>query len=229
MGSASLTLTAKCAGEQEVILYLPEPAQASYPAWLSALGEGLKKAFPEIVDVVPAYASLLVCGVKVSLPELLSCAQMILDTVCQQTIVAPRCIEIPVCYDAQYAPDLATLAKAKGLAVEEVVALHTGKRYDVFAVGFIPGFAFLGYVDARIEMPRHLTPKPVQAGSVGIAGRQTGCYPLNSPGGWQIIGRTPKVLYAPEQGHFGEFSAGDKVQFIAISAEEFLALEAGEV
>lgn len=105
-------------------------------------------------------------------------------------------VRIPVCYEKEFAPDLETIATVKKLTVDEIIRLHTTKKYRVFMLGFLPGFAYMGEVDEAIAMPRLAQPRQkVAAGSVGIAGKQTGIYPLDSPGGWQIIGRTPLKLF----------------------------------
>jgi inhibitor of KinA len=134
---------------------------------------------------------------------------------------AREVISIPVCYEAPYGPDLAALAEQKRLTTQEVVNKHTGAIYNVYMIGFLPGFSYMGEVNEQISVPRKQHPAPVMAGSVGIAGSQTGIYPLNSPGGWQIIGRTPLKMFdafAPEP---VKLQAGDRVQFYSITKEEF--------
>jgi inhibitor of KinA len=141
-------------------------------------------------------------------------------------------VEVPVCYDQKYAPDLYALADLKGLNVEEVIRIHSSTRYKVYMLGFLPGFGYLGEVDEQISIGRKPQPEMVTAGSVGIAGRQTGIYPFNSPGGWHIIGRTPRKLFAPSANPdevsgqnatdcYSLLRAGDEVQFISITKDEF--------
>ncbi|MET3885280.1 inhibitor of KinA [Chitinophagaceae bacterium OAS944] len=130
-------------------------------------------------------------------------------------------IRIPVCYEGNYAPDLAAMAQQKQLTEQEVVNIHTDTIYNVYMIGFLPGFSYMGEVNERIAVPRKQHPTQVLAGSVGIAGSQTGIYPLNSPGGWQIIGRTPLRLFDPFVPEPVKLQAGDKVQFYAISKQEF--------
>lgn len=135
--------------------------------------------------------------------------------------------EIPVCYGGEYGPDLAFVAQHCGLTPEEVVDRHVNSQYLVYMLGFLPGFAYLGGMDEQIACPRLAVPRTkIPAGSVGIAGGQTGIYPLNSPGGWQLIGRTPLRLFAPER-ETGQFflSAGDWICFVPISAEEYRRME----
>jgi inhibitor of KinA len=133
-------------------------------------------------------------------------------------------IRIPVCYEAPFAPDLPTLAASKGLSTDEVIQIHSGNIYKVYMIGFLPGFSYMGQVPETIAVARKARPVPVQAGSVGIAGSQTGVYPLNSPGGWQIIGRTPLPLFNARAEQPVLLNAGDRVQFYAITSNEFKEL-----
>jgi inhibitor of KinA len=130
-------------------------------------------------------------------------------------------ITIPVCYDPFFAPDLEQLASRKGLSIEEVINIHTAKEYRVYMLGFLPGFCYMGEVDERIVSPRKPEPVNVESGSVGIAGKQTGVYPFASPGGWQIIGRTPLLLFDKDKENPALLKPGDRVRFTAISKHEF--------
>lgn len=134
---------------------------------------------------------------------------------------AGHSFRIPVCYEGEYAPDLAWVAQQRGLSADAVIELHTAAVYRVYMIGFLPGFPYLGTVDQRLEVPRKTRPVPVAAGGVGIAGLQTGIYTLNSPGGWSIIGRTPTTLFDPEGNPPVRLQTGDRVQFYPISAAEF--------
>jgi inhibitor of KinA len=128
---------------------------------------------------------------------------------------------IPVCYEGEFAPDLKWVAAKKGLTPEEVIGLHTSVIYRVYMVGFLPGFPYMGRTDPRLEIGRKKEPVSVGAGGVGIAGIQTGIYSLNSPGGWQIIGRTPMPLFNRLEDPPIRVQAGDSVQFYPISKKEF--------
>jgi inhibitor of KinA len=131
-------------------------------------------------------------------------------------------VEVPVCYEGELAPDLADVAAFGGCTPDEVVALHTARAYRVYMVGFVPGFAYLAEVDARIAAPRRPTPRTaVPPGSVAIAGGQTGVYPAATPGGWNIIGRTPLKPYDPARVEPFLFRVGDEVRFVPISRELF--------
>jgi inhibitor of KinA len=131
---------------------------------------------------------------------------------------------IPVCYEGAYAPDLGLVAEAVGLSAPEVVGLHSAGIYRVYMLGFLPGFPYLGTVDKKLQVPRKTRPVPVVAGAVGITGGQTGIYPLNSPGGWSIIGRTPLKLFDPYADPPVKLQTGDSVQFYPISPEQFREL-----
>lgn len=136
-------------------------------------------------------------------------------------------VRIPVCYDPAFAPDIIRLAAAKKLTPEELIGLHTAATYKVHMLGFLPGFAYMGGTNERIAMPRKPQPVKVTAGSVGIAGRQTGIYPLDSPGGWHIIGRTPLKMFDPTAKKPVLLEMGDRVQFYTISKNEFLFVQEG--
>lgn len=138
-------------------------------------------------------------------------------------VAAPhgRLFRIPVCYQAEYAPDLDWVTHRTGLSREEVIGIHCAITYRVYMIGFLPGFCYMGRVDPRLELPRKQRPVTVVAGGVGIAGMQTGIYPLNSPGGWQIIGRTPVQLFDPQADPPVRLQSGDQVQFYPVSAVEF--------
>ena len=131
---------------------------------------------------------------------------------------------IPVCYEGEYAPDLEYVAAQKGLTAKEVIDLHVAGIYRVYMVGFLPGFPYLGTVDRRLQLPRKPQPVNVIAGGVGIAGMQTGIYPLNSPGGWQIIGRTPVKLFDAQADPPIRLKAGDHVQFYPVSPAAYCDL-----
>src|SRR5258706_3833191 len=185
-----------------------------------------------VIEAVPAYSSLTVYydvfQLSKSIPPGGTVYEWIsaeLEKRLQQPTEAneidARLVEIPVCYEGEFAPDIVELANKKGLSVEEVTDIHHSIQYRVYMLGFLPGFSYLGEVDERISVPRKSQPKPVAAGSIGIAGRQTGIYPLASPGGWQIIGRTPLKLFNAGKEEPTLLKAGDTVRFVLISKNEF--------
>lgn len=135
----------------------------------------------------------------------------------------PRQVEIPVCYGGEYGPDLAFVADFHHMTEEEVVKIHTTPEYLVYMLGFCPGFPYMGGMDKRIATPRRASPRlAIPKGSIGIAGEQTGGYPLSTPGGWQLIGRTPVDLFRPDnQEEPTLLKAGDHVHFRAVTEEEY--------
>ncbi len=138
-------------------------------------------------------------------------------------------IEIPVCYDESLGIDLENAVKALNCSIDELIQQHSEKIYTVYCLGFLPGFAYMGEVPHAIQLPRHPSPRSkVLAGSVGIAGKQTGIYPMNSPGGWQIIGRTPIKIFDPTSTSLTLFKAGDQVRFKPIDLKLFHTLNAHE-
>ena len=140
---------------------------------------------------------------------------------------ASRLIEIPVCYEGDFAPDINEVATHIGLTKEELILRHTAQTYQVSMMGFLPGFAYLTGLDERLACPRKASPRlQIPAGSVGIAGLQTGVYPLDSPGGWQLIGRTPLTLFSPEKEKPFLLEANDQIRFYAISEEAFYRIQA---
>jgi inhibitor of KinA len=186
---------------------------------------------PGITDVVPAYATV---SVFYEPPAFAGPGGDAYQEVCAfimscvdptRAPPAPRAapvVEIPVCYASTFAPDLEAVAAHAQLSAGEVVALHTGADYLVHAIGFTPGFPYLGGLPAALAIPRRATPRThVPAGSVAIGGAQTGIYPVDSPGGWHIIGRTPLPLFRPEARPAALLRPGDRVRFKPIWATEF--------
>lgn len=143
--------------------------------------------------------------------------------------IEERTVEIPVCYGGEFGPDLEALAKLHGIDIAEAISLHEGADYLVAAVGFVPGFAYLYGLPEILTTPRLATPRPrVPAGSVAIGGGQTGIYPLETPGGWQVIGRTPLRMFDAERSPAAILSVGDTVRFRAVDPAEFGALDESE-
>ncbi|AVR46975.1 allophanate hydrolase subunit 1 [Christiangramia fulva] len=137
-----------------------------------------------------------------------------------------RLFYVPVCYDEEFGFDLQLISEQKNISISEIIELHTRPVYLIYFLGFLPGFLYLGGLDEKLHFPRKNSPrKQVEKGSVGIGGNQTGIYPENSPGGWQILGRTPVKLFNPKLQNPSPFSAGDHLKFYAVSRDEYLALE----
>jgi inhibitor of KinA len=185
---------------------------------------------PFVKDVIPAYSSLTIYYDLLILRNAVnkSSVEIFIHQIeklneKQFTDSTPsRKIKIPVCYADKYAPDLKDISEAKNLSVEDVILLHTEKIYRVYMIGFLPGFAYMGQVNEKISMPRKEQPRTnVEAGSVGIAGLQTGIYPFDSPGGWQIIGKTPLQLFNKEKNDPVLLQPGDEIEFYSIKENEF--------
>ncbi len=181
-----------------------------------------------IRNLHPAYCSLLVKFdvLKWRHEELEARLRKYLDQLRRVKLPGPRHLEIPVCYGGEFGPDLDDVAANHGITPERVIKLHSSASYLVYFLGFVPGFAYLGelpkeLVASRLPAPR----KKVPAGSVGIAGNQTGVYPFETPGGWRLLGRTPVAMFRTDRGHLSLLSIGDRVQFVPISRERFLELQ----
>jgi inhibitor of KinA len=197
------------------------------------------QAIDGILDFIPAYSSLTVVYdvFKISkhaenmdahgyMQELLLQANASLAKSDQST---ERKLQIPVCYVETFGVDLATMASANQMTIQQIVDLHCAKIYRVYMLGFLPGFAYMGKVDERIVTPRKSTPrKKTDAGSVGIAGLQTGIYPLDSPGGWKIIGRTPLQLFDATKENPCLLQPNDAVQFTPINIDEFYKIQSAQ-
>ncbi len=143
-----------------------------------------------------------------------------------KTSLPANVIEVPVCYGGEWGPDIEIVASMNRLSIEEVIRIHTSNRYQVYMIGFAPGFPYLGGLSTKLATPRKQSPRlAIPAGSVGIAGNQTGIYPLETPGGWQIIGKTPLQLFRPTNDPPCLLKAGDQIVFKSISKEEFYKRE----
>ena len=194
----------------------------------------LSKNMNGILDSIPSYHTLTIIYNATQFftspihteAQLFSFANTIINEAIE---VVASCInddstitKIPVCYESEYALDIQNMSIQKNISIKEIVQIHTAKIYEVYSIGFLPGFAYMGIVDEPIQMLRHEKPRAqVLAGSVGIAGVQTGIYPSNSPGGWQIIGRTPLKIFDPNPKVLAKFNVGDQIQFYAITKSEF--------
>ncbi|MBL7742284.1 MAG: 5-oxoprolinase subunit PxpB [Chitinophagaceae bacterium] len=187
---------------------------------------------PGMKEVVPAYSSLAVYynaidvrkkhnGSMTAFDSMSAQIKERLDQSLTDIETVSKLVSIPVCYEKELAPDIEYLANAKSISVDELIRMHTSKEYRVYMLGFLPGFSYMGEVDEKIAIARKPQPITVASGSVGIAGRQTGIYPMTCPGGWQIIGRTPVQLFDPGKDEPTLLKAGDRVQFISISKDEF--------
>ncbi|SCW99171.1 MULTISPECIES: 5-oxoprolinase subunit PxpB [unclassified Pseudomonas] len=204
-----------------------EIAEANMP-WMLAASERLRAVFAErLIDLVPSYTTLMVHYDLLALDPAQARALIgeALHNLSPDARSAGQCHVLPVWYDLGVGPELALLASRSGLTVAQVIRRHSEREYQVFALGFAPGFAFMGLVDEALAAPRLDTPrKRVAAGSVGIAERQTAAYPLVSPGGWNLIGRTPTKLFDRERDGYSLMQPGDTVRFAPVDHAEFIAL-----
>ena len=187
---------------------------------------------PGMIEAVPAYSSLTIHYDLLAAKKKVTNGDTVFGWMEQQleerlqqspehTESKERLVKIPVCYEKEFALDIQELAATKNISVEDVIQIHTAKNYKVYMLGFLPGFTYMGEVDEKIATARKPQPVNITAGSVGIAGKQTGIYPLASPGGWQIIGRTPLKLFDAEKEESTLLRAGDTVQFYSIDKHEF--------
>lgn len=201
--------------------------EANVP-WLLAAADRLRAAFGDaLVDLVPAYTTLMLHYDPLRLDDSAARAliRQALHELAPASTDAGRLHEVPVWYDQSVGPDLARLARLSGLSQAQVIARHCGRDYQVFALGFAPGFAYLGLVEPVLAAPRLDSPrKRVAPGSVAIAERQTAIYPLESPGGWNLIGRSPVRLFDPQGPALSLLQPGDRVRFVPIERSEFLRL-----
>ena len=179
---------------------------------------------PAVLDIVPTYCSILINYDPLisSLDELSIKIKDLGKNINDSTVGSPRTIEIPTVYGGIYGPELGYVAQFNGLTELQVIDIHSGTDYLVYAMGFTPGFTYLGGLSDKIVTPRLQTPRTeIPAGSVGIAEQQTGIYPIESPGGWQLIGRTPVNLFDPTKSPPVIVEPGDYIRFVPISSEEY--------
>lgn len=180
-----------------------------------------------LLEAVPTYRSLLlIYDPLITEPQSLMRELRALEQgMSQVQVPEPRRFVIPVCYGGEFGPDIEFVANYHGLGVEEVIRIHSSPWYQIYMMGFTPGFPFLGVLPDILATPRLETPRlSVPAGSVAIAANQTGIYPISSPGGWRLIGRTPLRLFRPEKEQPFLYKAGDFIRFRPIDRKEYYAL-----
>ena len=183
-----------------------------------------------IIELVPTYCALLVeyDAMLYSYSEICNIIEPTLEEgMTNTTNELVTVVEVPTVYGGEFGPDLSFVASHNHLSEDEVISIHSGTDYLVYMLGFIPGFTYLGGMDSRIATPRLSSPRTlIPAGSVGIAGEQTGTYPSDSPGGWQIIGRTPVTMYDMSKAQAALLKAGDYVRYVPIDESEFHRIKA---
>lgn len=217
-------------GDSALVLSLGEEVDNATASRVSAVTDALRQAaLPGVLDVVPAFATVTVhydiahtgpyAEFETRIREIAGRAAEAI-----RRLASPRVVEVPVCYGGEYGPDLELVAQKAKASLSDVIEWHSDAEYRVHAIGFVPGFAYLGGLPSRMHTPRRATPRAkVPAGSVGIGGAQTGIYPIVTPGGWNLIGRTPLVLFDPQREHPTALRTGDLVKFKPIAPEEFVA------
>ena len=217
------------AGENALIVYMGDTLSPAVAGRVQRMSQQLSERLADqLVDMVPSYASVLVIyrPDRIRADELRKHVEEF-GKVASEPVTNEdgRLVRLPVWYGPEAGPDLMALVESNGLTPDEVVQRHHARKYRVFAIGFAPGFAYLGEVDEAIARPRLATPRQhVPTGSVGIADRQTAVYPAESPGGWNLIGRCPVRIFDPMAAVTMPMAVGDRIQFEPISRTDYLEL-----
>lgn len=214
-------------GDQAIVVEVGQEISEEVQNQVRTVSQLLESNPPHwLVEIIPAFTTVAVFynslsaeyeTVEAELKELLQQTEEVAAS-------EARTVEIPVCYGGEFGPDLAFVAEHNGLAPEEVIRIHTSGTYSVHMIGFAPGFPFIGGMSEKIAAPRRDSPRlRIPERTVGIAGKQTGIYPIETPGGWQLIGRTPMRLFRPENTVPSLLRAGDKIVFKKITESEYYA------
>lgn len=216
------------AGENALMLYFDQRIDPAISALVQQACALIKAELAEdVIDILPSYASVLVIfnPFSTDLYRVQTQLQHCLAQLQSGDSHSGKLVELPVYYSAESGPDLALIAKSKNISIDEVIKRHQAISYRVYAIGFAPGFAYLGEVDPLLQMPRLATPRAkVPRGAVAIADRQTAVYPAPSPGGWNLIGLCPTRMFNPQAEPAMPVAVGDEVRFVAIDKAEFIRL-----
>ncbi|MHA6482716.1 5-oxoprolinase subunit PxpB [Paenibacillus sp. strain BS8-2] len=235
-------------GDSGLLIKLGDRMDESMLAKVTAVTRAIENhsVWSGFIECVPAYASVALYYHPYLVKNGRTQSEMLDDTVfrtvCNRVLAVldqldfsqaaredARIVNIPVHYGGEDGPDLDEVAAIAGMAPDEVVALHSNEMYTVHMIGFTPGFPYLGGMPKAISSPRRAVPRMlIPPGSVGIAGGQTGIYPIGTPGGWQIIGRTPMALFRPEQSQPSLLRSGDRIRFVPITKEQYEDWPTGE-
>ena len=214
-------------GDRALLVTLGSSIDEATHHRVRALAARIEQArIPGMIELVPAFASVALHydPAHASFDDIATAVTPLLVLLDAERLPLVRVLEIPVCYGGTYGPDLEDVARERGLSSDDVVRMHAAPEYLVHMIGFAPGFPYLGGLDERIATPRRATPRArVPASSVGIGGSQTGVYPIETPGGWHLIGRTPIRLFDAQRAPAALLRAGDHVRFRAISPADFAA------
>jgi KipI family sensor histidine kinase inhibitor len=228
---SNIKTTIQWNGDSALTLFFDKEAGEGLTRHILSLAEEFKSTFPKmIIEAIPAYQSLTLCfdAFAIETDTIEKSLRQVLEKGITETrkTVASRLIEIPVCYQGAYAPDLEGLAEHCNLNPSEVIQQHTQNTYLVNMLGFLPGFLYLGGLAEQLHCPRKESPSlKVSAGAVGIGGNQTGVYPVDSPGGWYIIGQTPISIFNPTAEQPFIAQPLDKIRFVPIDIEKFEQLK----
>jgi inhibitor of KinA len=214
------------AGDSAWLVELPERIDPAVNGRAIEIAGAVERADLPVTDVVVGYRSVMVYVDPLAsrADEVPAALERIAGSPSRAGHAPGGQLDVPVCYEEAYAPDLGEVAAFAGCTADEVIARHLAAEYRVYVVGFVPGFAYMASVDPRIAAPRRASPRvKVPAGSVGIANAQTGIYPASTPGGWNLVGRCPVKPFDPSRAAPFLFRAGDRVRFRRISADEYRA------
>ena len=212
-------------GDRALLVVLGDSIDENVNNRVNALADKLRERnVPGVQEPVPSFCSLLINYAPeiISFTELKCCIAEVMQELSVDEEQRSRLLHIPCCYGGHFGPDMDFAVRHTGLAKEEIIALHSAPVYKVYMLGFLPGFVYLGGLDPRLELPRLKSPRlAIPRGAVGIGGKQTGVYPLASPGGWQLLGATPLEFYDPERPEPILCRAGDRIVFEPISSCDY--------
>ena len=218
------------AGDSSILIQFGNAIDPDINARIAATVQLMREQHIEgVVDMIPAFCTLLINYDPrvISYDEMKMRMEKILSVEIAAGARKKKVFEIPVCYGGEFGPDLPTIAEHAGLSEQEVIDIHTSTDYLIYMLGFLPGFTYLGGLDERIHTPRLANPRiRIPAGSVGIGGSQTGIYPMDSPGGWQLMGLTPVKTYDPEREVPILVEAGDYIRFVPVDRAEYDRIKA---
>lgn len=216
------------ASDQSLLVYLGERVSLETHERVAKLLHLLEsEPIAGVRNLHPAYCSLLVKfdALKLDHARLEAILREYLERLPRLALPGPREVQIPVCYGGRFGEDLDAVAALLGISASRIIELHAAVTYRVYFLGFVPGFAYLGELPQELVTPRLASPRrSVPAGSVGLAGNHTGVYPIATPGGWRLIGRTPLAMFRPDRAQMSALSLGDRVRFVAISEDRFAEL-----
>ena len=222
-------VTIKTVGDSALLIQFKQQILPEVNEKVTGLLQQIREEKMEgIVDMIPAFCSLLIQYDSriIRYETLKEKIERLISTKREVKKGKRKIIEIPVCYGGVFGPDIETVGRHAGITQEEVVKRHTSRDYLIYMLGFLPGFCYLGGLDERLATPRLANPRiKIPAGSVGIGGLQTGIYPVASPGGWQLIGRTPVKTYDTGREHPILFEAGDYIRFVPVSQKAYAAIQ----